>query len=360
MKFFNIDMHVAVIEDVSRTLKGLGHQVVSVNMSGHSWVLGRTPAAGFGPVNTQTWRHVTADQFYNACKDQLASFDGFIVTYPPSLAQIYERFNKPIIVYLPIRYEYPYHDNPAAWQRLNAFFQRMHAAGKLLAIANSVYDQEYFHYFTGIRPLYIANMCDYCGVTWKPERAGNLIMDCRGPGAVAECAATTGAKPVRSVYGKYQWSDLVKHPGMVHIPYNCSLMSFFEHYSMNVPLYVPTPDFLLDLALRHGVLTELTWNGYFKLGPGSRIKGVRQDLPDPNDYSNLKGIRTWMKYYDYYQFPHVQQFSSFADLKHKFEPIESTEILDRNDLSRAMLDHNKARKIAISSAWAEALKTIGG
>jgi hypothetical protein len=358
MKFFNIDMHVSVIEDLSRTLQSLGHQVVSVNMSGHSWVLGRTPAAGFGPVNTQTWRDVSADQFYNSCKNKLASFDGFIVTYPPSLAQIYERFNKPIIVYMPIRYEYPYHDNPAGWQRLNAFFHRMHAAKKLLVVSNSVYDQEYFHYFTGIRPLYIPSMCDYCGVSSIGADHSvvrpSLIMDCRGPGAVAECAAATGAKPVRSVYGKYQWSDLVKHPGMVHIPYNCSLMSFFEHYSMNVPLYVPTPDFLLDLALRHGVLTELTWNGYFKLGPGSRIKGVRQDLPDPNDFSNLAGIRTWMNFYDYYQFPLVQQFPSFADLKQKlWTTVQS-------DYACLMLDHNKARKVAIKNSWSEALKTIGG
>ncbi len=34
---------------------------------------------------------------------------------------------------------------------------------------------------------------------------------------------------------------------MVALPYNTSTMSFFECYTMGIPLFVPTPRFMLEL-----------------------------------------------------------------------------------------------------------------
>jgi hypothetical protein len=166
-----------------------------------------------------------------------------------------------------------------------------------------------------------------------------------------ECSTVTGAKPMRSIYGaKYDWSALVRHPAFIYIPYNSSSMSFLEQYSMNVPLFVPTKEFLLELALKYGALLEISWNLYFGLPSGSCVKGVRQDLPDPNDHFNLEGIKLWMSFYDFYRFPHVQQFSSFVDLKRKLETT------DMASVSRLMADHNRARKAEIKADWAKALQ----
>lgn len=354
MKFFNIDLHVAVIEDVARMLQELGHEVTSINMSGHNWVFGRQPATGFGPVNTQTWQSVTPDQFFGATYNQLKEFGGFIATYPPSLSQIYERFGKPIICVIPIRYEYPYHGNPDAWRALNAFFLRMHAYRKIVFVANGMYDSEYFHHFTGIKPLLIQSLCEYVGVNYAPEYDTALIMDTRSNAAVNECVeAVPQARPVRAVYGRFQWSDLTKHKALIHIPFNSGSMSFSEHYYMNIPIFVPSKDFLLDLHKRHSVLNEISWNGTFGLQPKSCIEGVRTDMPDPNDYVNPETVRIWMDLNDFYQLPYIIQFSSFCDLKQK---LLSTDLAD---VSKKMQVFNQSRKAIIRKAWMRALAKVG-
>ena len=41
MKFFNLDLHVSVIQDIKQILEPLGHTVDNWSISGHSWVFGK-------------------------------------------------------------------------------------------------------------------------------------------------------------------------------------------------------------------------------------------------------------------------------------------------------------------------------
>ena len=54
MKFFNLDMHISVIEDIKHIFHDLGHQVDSVCMSGHSWVFGRERES-LPPITHENW-----------------------------------------------------------------------------------------------------------------------------------------------------------------------------------------------------------------------------------------------------------------------------------------------------------------
>ena len=353
MKFFNIDLHISVIEDVARIFRRLGHEVTSVNMSGHSWVFGRQPAPAFGPVTRETWQNVSADQFFEACKNQLADFDGFIVTYPPALSQIYERFNKPIILQIAIRYEYPYHNDPQKWQQFNAFIKRMHEKGLLYVAANCLYDCEYFECFTGIKPRYIQNFCSYPGVRYHPDLDTILQMECRTPEVIALCKqADPAIQSVRELYKRYEYSDIVRHKAFIHIPYNCSIMSFFEHYTMCVPIFVPTPRFMIELHKAYGILRELTWNGVFGTSAKSIIDRVKVDLPDPNEFTNLDSLAAWIKYFDYFNFEHVTYFDSFNDLREKIHSCD----FDR--ISQKMAIFNAARLYSIDMGWMKILKEI--
>jgi hypothetical protein len=48
------------------------------------------------------------NEFYDTYAKELEQYDGFICCYPPIFAMLYQRFNKPIIIDIPIRYEYPW------------------------------------------------------------------------------------------------------------------------------------------------------------------------------------------------------------------------------------------------------------
>ncbi len=43
-----------------------------------------------------------------------------------------------------------------------------------------------------------------------------------------------------------------------------SIMSIFEYYRMDIPMFVPSPELLADWQLKHRVMDERTWSGVFK------------------------------------------------------------------------------------------------
>lgn len=364
LRFHNIDLHVAVIEDITKLFQELGHEVTSHNMSGHNWVFGRSGKDNFGPLSKENHAGISADDFYSYAKDLLCDYDGFISTYPPAYSMMYEKFEKPIIIQAPIRYEYPFHNNADKWYELNQFLVRIYEKGLGLYAANSLYDKEYFSYFTGLPCWWIPSMCDYAGVSYNPQKSTALIMSCAIPIVTSLCEAAGGdVRHVRNVYGQYNWNDLVQHRAFVHIPYNCSIMSFFEHYSWAVPIFSPSINFMWELQSKYDIVSQLTWNGLCDTSERSIIgcdtskRFISTDMtdqPDPNDYKSEESFRFWAPRFDCYQLPHITYFDSFDDLRHKLETAKC------NEISEKMKFHNNDRKRHILTSWVQLLSGVNG
>ena len=88
-------------------------------------------------------------------------------------------------------------------------------------------------------------------------------------------------------------------------------MSIFEYYRMNIPLFAPSPTLLASWQIKYKVLSELTWDMVF-----SRPKSS-SNLPqyekgtypfDPNDQFSEEAISYWVKWSDFYEWPHITQF----------------------------------------------------
>ncbi len=77
--------------------------------------------------------------------------------------------------------------------------------------------------------------------------------------------------------------DVTRVRAHVTIPYNASVMSFFEHYWLGIPQFAPTPRFLLALQREGRALSQLTGTA-FAPSPVARRGGT---LPDPNDGRNV-------------------------------------------------------------------------
>jgi len=350
MKFFNIDCHISVVEDIKNIFSDLGHQVDSWCISGHNWVLNnQTPNVEI--INSHNWRQIDDDmcsRFYEKYKDKLSSYDGYIVTYPPVFAKLFEKFEKPVIMYVPIRYEVPYSNNPSEWYRFNNYLREKIDSKLVIPVANSLYDQKYSEYFIERSFHYIPNICEYTKTTWNPKTdlflySSKFDVDLGSPLLYN-----------KKMLGRYSWASLSKFKGIVNIPYNCSTMSIFEHYTANIPMFFPTIDFIMELYKQHhknGVLSEITWNQVQGMSPGSTIT---TDKNDPNIYSNIEVVKHWIQYSDFYNtdtMPHLIHFNSFEELHY----LLATTNLE--NVSNNMKSHNKNKKENVYASWEKLIAT---
>lgn len=324
MKFFNIDLHISVIEDIKTIFSYLGHQVDSWSISGHSWVFNRPPN---NPdiINQTTFKNIDqsmCDRFYQRYQHELSNYDGFIVTHTPVFALLFEKFNKPIICVASTRYEQPFSNNEDKWSWLNDKLRAMIDSGQIIAVANNKYDKFYCELFLDREFIHIPSLCDYTnerhlGIK-NPIVAGRLKID--------------GYNHISSL-GRFSWKELYSHKAIIHIPYNVSIMSIFEQYTANVPMFFPTIRFGKKLS---GYLSEL----FFK----------------PNLFVYKNSILTYdtsimlSDFYDQEWMPFIQYFDSIDNLN------DSIEKCDFEDISKSMQGFNKIRKKKITKKWEEVLK----
>jgi hypothetical protein len=172
MKIFNLDCHISVIADLKQIFENLGHEVTSWSVSGHNFVFGRE-ASKVDVINQQTWWNLDdkmIEEFYQRYKDELSEFDAFICTYPIAFSKIYEKFKKPIILHIPIRYEVPFHNNKEKWEKFNDYLRNGIDNKFIIPVANSEYDKRYFEFFVKRECKFIPNICEYTNTKWNPTK----------------------------------------------------------------------------------------------------------------------------------------------------------------------------------------------
>ena len=347
MKFFNIDLHISIIADMKKIFTDIGHEVQDLSLSGHTWVFNRAQDS-VPMLDNSRWMTLSptqfSDEFYTYYKDQLSSIDAFIVTYPPPFALLYKHFNKPIIINNPIRYEWPFSFRKDDWNYFNDFLRAGVDNGTVILVANNLYDKYYMQDFIGREVEHIPSICDYYGAYYEPND-NSFIYYSRNK--ISEMT-NDKIKYKDDLFKSHTHADLVKFKGIIHIPYQISYMSIFEQYTSNIPLFFPTPEFLMQIYKdnKYSVLKEVSWNNYFNTTSKSII-----DYPgkfDPNDYNDHTAVEHWLQYSDFYDtewMPHITYFSSFEELNRLVDEV------DVNEISAKMKSFNESRKSKIYEKW---------
>jgi hypothetical protein len=351
MNFFNLDCHISVISDLKDIFEKLGHSVTSWSISGHNWVLNKT-TDNVDIVNSSSWHRIDEElcnKFFERYKDELSKYDAFICTYPPSFSMLYEKFNKPILLHIPIRYEVPFQSNKLKWENFNDYLRNKIDGKLIIPVANSVYDKKYFEFFVNKDCSYIPSLCEYTNTKWSPEIDKFLFYSQLNINLDSNIIVS------KKSLGRYQWSDLTKYKGIIMIPYNCSVMSIFEYYTSNIPLFCPSINFMKELYTKfgHSVLSQLSWNQVYSMKSGSIIDCNREN--DPNDYKNIEVMFKWVEHCDFYSsdwMPYITYFDSFEDLNLKLSSV------NLNEISKKMESFNISRKEKIYRMWEEKINSI--
>ena len=325
MKFFNIDCHIAVIADIKNILEHLGHTVDHWSISGHRHIF-NYPSCPSPVITDGNWSKIDeqmCNNFYETHKDELDIYDAFIVAYPTAFLKLYERFNKPIIVVIPIRYDFPLHKDV---ERLAWLEDSLKNNKNLILIANNEFDVHYCKHFFGGDVELIPSLCDYTNEKHIMSNNNSVVFS---KNLVENCGLIHQSK-----LGEYTYKDLYSYKSIVHFPYHNSTMSLFEQTTAGVPIVMPSLKFALQLINQN-------WpNGGTPLFSELTFGGVDQR----RNRSNFLNEQ-WLKTCDFYNGTYiVNYFNSFEEL--------------RTILKSDNLQANNKDKEKIYSQWSDILKRI--
>lgn len=127
---------------------------------------------------------------------------------------------------------------------------------------------------------------------------------------------------------------------------------------MGIPLFMPTLELLIDWQMNKWLMKEWTWSGTFGYRPHQSLlppHPSQRQLPDPNNDVTPSAICYWLKFSDYYHFPHVMYYSSVSDLVRRLQTVTSDEL---SRISECMMRRNAKDKRQSTEKWTKMLKNI--
>ena len=355
-KLLSIDFHIGPVRDVKDLMLRTGElrsvEVVDESLSGHCHLVD-TCAKDLHVVNQANgmslgdcpnelkwkfWKSYVSDAWMD-------SFAGFLCEHSIALCEIYMAFGKPMILIASTRYEVG-RQGKEAWKRLNENLQAISLNPDNTLAANNLYDLEYLKHFTGIQNIkLLPSQCLYVNATYQPTKNEFLIGPSRlskgaeailhGEEGLFRYLAGYGPRPVpnfvplREIYAEYEFVDLARHPGILIMPYQVSIMSLFEYYAMNIPMFVPTVELLVKWQTEHLIMDELSWNCVLSSCNKSSLIPAHPSSPhnlDPNDVLDPVTLRYWLKFADFYQWPGIVYFRDWEDLVAKAMNTDLVEI----------------------------------
>jgi len=341
--FFNLDLHVSVIEDVKyicQKLYGDSIEIVNWSISTHNWVFGKEDK-DVQFINKYTWpREFNTEnikKFNNTYGKYLKTFDGFIVTHTPIFATIFAEYEKPIIILNSCRYEQPFSFEGCvdfyAWRNLNKILIKLYKKGNLILISNNLADNKYIELGTSISSKYIPSLCKYTHTYHTPKInkavvIGNNIF--KSDDHIIE-------KP-----SKISWEELYSYKAIIHVPYEISTISIFEQYSAGVPLFFPSRKFYEECII-NGKMDLIS--RYINIGPNN----INECLNSDTFWLDRADYYTWMK--------NIYYYDNEDDLIHKIIHFKETDdvVLDRK---KHLLSHEKDILSKWQEVWTELLSKI--
>lgn len=140
-------------------------------------------------------------------------------------------------------------------------------------------------------------------------------------------------------------------------------MSFYEQYSMSIPLFAPSLDFLTHLHLQYFFVREKSHSARqghskFPVHPnynGSAIvptfRGSDKYVAlDPRDDMDARNVRFWLSLSDFFTFPHLTLFESIEHLVHILQEMSNNpELL--HAIHKSMRIENRERLKSLLRYW---------
>ena len=338
---FNLDLHIAVVQEIDVALSTTVLEMRSWNMSLHNH-LSRKLFKFPDPVkfiSAKNWRAMDPQsiaRFQKYYKRMLARYSGFVVSYPPAFVELFLGTKKPILIICPTRYEIPFTSDRKKWERLNAMLIDGIKSGQITMCVNSIAEQKYFQYYTGVQLEVIPTVCDYLENSWIGDGLSPIYFSKSSHFStiLEEATENTWINAEKLLGQDYSFEDLMRVPAIFVLPYNNNTMRMFEFANAGIPVFVPSKIFLKSLYAegnQPGVLSEIS---------NFKVFNISTDDLSPDDPSNHRSdsfVDYWIENSDFYN-ADVMQNIYFVD---SFDELNDfSDRIDRNSLKEATQQRN--------------------
>jgi hypothetical protein len=325
-------------------------------------------------VRNEFFTAYSGDALRHAGATLVSDSDAMVCSHPTGMCELIMPFGRPAILWATTRFEQGRERHVERFSGFVKNFRALASRPGSAVLANNMYDVHYVHYFTGIMPRYVPSHSGFPGVKWtwteKSQKRTILVHGYRPHNDIygglnnflkplRESTNTHGFKfePLREALGNnYAYEDLASFPAILHFPYQVSIMSFFEQYRMGIPIIAPSLSLLTRWHMESLFVSERTWDTVLYNKPASKSVLPRHpeaDEPfDPNDETSEEAVRWWLQWADYYVFPHVILFDSWADLTEKLNTV------DFEKVSADMKEVNERTEADIRVAWTDVFSAL--
>jgi len=326
------------------------------------------------PPFINSWNSKASDEagihFFNWFKDapHALQADAHITTFIPPMFDFIMSLNRTIIVNALHRVNL----HRCSAEETNHTFEnliRLASSGPSGKYSNNpphiiapgyVHDVEYVRHYTGIRPLYLPfsllNVLPQSlqGKEYNGEN-GMFIWNAQKFRVPSELANYTMIVPKN-----YELSDLLKYRAAIVLPYSITNTKSLEQYEMNIPLFVPSPNFALELGLFHD--RTATYGPY--CSKFTNEMHPRGHHSSPFDFSpnarkahgdSAEDELFWISFSEVYLWPCVEYFDSWIELGQKLGNSTDQTLYST---SQCMKRSNKWRKWESESNLCWALKQM--
>lgn len=363
MKILISDFHAGCQMWQAALLKELGHDVFIESCSGHSRYIDqkfikKLQTDVIKKVNIHNISsNILTEQDINYLEN---NFDTVIASFPPKFIDVFKnvKFKHPKILNCGHRLHIHTRNDPFFLKNLKKSVED----GEIILCSMSKYDTEYIKHYLDIIPIELKVVCFHVPYmhAYNPSRNEILVGPCHAHklypfDSISEMnyASLNLGYPlffskIKDIYQNYKYEDLLNHKAVVIFPYSIFSISIAELYELNIPMFVPSKELLLN----SGLLNDVSL--YPCYCPQEEMLAV--DIPSknsphkfsPNSY--LKHDKNyWLDFSYFFDKQNIIFWNSPSDL---FEKLVT---LDLNSISQNMRLENEYNRSKELDNWKNVL-----
>jgi len=340
MNVFISDFHVGCQIWQASILEKLGHNVIINNCpTGYHKLLDNYNQTRYIYSNINV-SSLTENNLSNIEVNNISqTFDTVLCSFPPKMIDVFNKVKckYPKILNCGHRLHIHSKNDPNFIKNLEKQLQN----NEIILCSMSKYDTEYIKHYFNIDPIELYVTCCYLpNIKYSPNRKEILlapvnttdISPFKSVDEMNKFAISNGLdlqfSKIKDIYPNYKFEDLLNHRACVLFPYSAFSISMIEMYELNIPMFVPSKEFIIRTNLMKDVSLFPYYCSMEEMQNSDKPHIQSPHKFSPNSYNDTDRDY-WLSYSYFYDKKNVIIWNTIPELFYKLMNTNFQEVSDK-------------------------------